>query len=187
MRTTTGDRPVDVIYRRVDDEFIDPVHFRGDTDLGVAGLSLGDAGRARHRRATRSGTGCRRAARSDSYLPELIRFYLDEDPILGNVDTYRCEEPGVLQHVLANLHEMVVKPVDGSGGKGLVVGPKADEATLERLRGQLAADPRGWIAQPVVRSRRCRPSSTGTSRRATSTCAPSPSTTASGSGSCPGA
>jgi uncharacterized circularly permuted ATP-grasp superfamily protein len=85
-----------------------------------------------------------------SYLPELIRFYLDEDPILGNVDTFRCAEEGALRHVLDHLDEMVVKPVDGSGGKGLVVGPRADGETLDRLRGLLEADPRGWIAQPVV-------------------------------------
>jgi uncharacterized circularly permuted ATP-grasp superfamily protein len=85
-----------------------------------------------------------------SYLPDLIRFYLDEDPVLPNVDTFRCAEQQALDHVLAHLDEMVVKPVDGSGGKGLVVGPDADAATLDRLRSNLTADPRGWIAQPVV-------------------------------------
>ena len=149
MRTTTGDRPVDVIYRRIDDEFLDPVHFRGDSILGVAGLvSSMRAGRVTVVNAI--GNGVADDKLIYSYLPELIRFYLDEDPILGNVDTFRCDEPKALRHVLENLHDMVVKPVDGSGGKGLVVGPKADAETLELVRAQLIADPRGWIAQPVV-------------------------------------
>ena len=85
-----------------------------------------------------------------SYVPDLTRHYLDEDPILPNVDTFRCNEPDALAHVLDRLDEMVVKPVDGSGGKGLVIGPAADGATLDALRERLIADPRGWIAQPVV-------------------------------------
>ena len=85
-----------------------------------------------------------------SYVPELTRHYLDEDPILPNVDTYRCTEPTALAHVLEHLDEMVVKPVDGSGGKGLVIGPAADGATLDAVRHRLVEDPRGWIAQPVV-------------------------------------
>ncbi|MBM6398950.1 circularly permuted type 2 ATP-grasp protein [Phycicoccus sonneratiae] len=149
MRTTTGDRPVDVIYRRVDDDFIDPVHFRGDSVLGVAGLtSAMRAGRVTVANAV--GNGVADDKLIYSYLPELTRFYLDEDPILPNVDTFRCAEAGALEHVLGHLDEMVVKPVDGSGGKGLVVGPRADGPTLDRLRTTLEDDPRGWIAQPVV-------------------------------------
>ncbi len=149
MRTTTGDRPVDVIYRRVDDDFIDPVHFRGDSVLGIAGLtSAMRAGRVTVANAI--GNGVADDKLIYSYLPELTRFYLDEDPILPNVDTFRCAEEESLRHVLDHLDEMVVKPVDGSGGKGLVVGPKADGATLDALRHALEADPRGWIAQPVV-------------------------------------
>ena len=83
-------------------------------------------------------------------MPDLTRHYLDEDPILPNVDTYRCYEPDALAHVIERLDEMVVKPVDGSGGKGLVIGPAADGATLDALRQRLLADPRGWIAEPVV-------------------------------------
>ncbi len=149
MRTTTGDRPVDVIYRRVDDEFLDPVHFRGDSVLGVAGLvSAMRSGRVTVANAV--GNGVADDKLIYSYLPDLIRFYLDEDPILGNVETFRCEQPAALQHVLDHLEEMVVKPVDGSGGKGLVVCNRADGPTLDTLRRRLAADPRGWIAQPVV-------------------------------------
>ena len=100
---------------------------------------------------TRVGNGVADDKLIYSYLPELIRFYLDEDPILGNVDTFRCDEAGALQHVLDHLDEMVVKPVDGSGGKGLVVGPQGGRR--RRSTGcarSSSADPRGWIAQPVV-------------------------------------
>ena len=149
MRTTHGDRPVDVIYRRVDDDFLDPVHFRGDSVLGCAGLvSAMRAGRVTVANAL--GNGVADDKLIYTYVPDLIRFYLGEDPILPNVETHRCAEPDALAHVLAHLDEMVVKPVDGSGGKGLVVGPRADGATLDTLRAALEADPRGWIAQPVV-------------------------------------
>ncbi len=149
MRTTNGDRPVDVIYRRVDDEFLDPVHFRGDSMLGVAGLvSAVRAGRVTLANAV--GNGVADDKLIYSYLPDLVRFYLDEDPILANVDTYRCNEPEALAYVLDHVDEMVVKPVDGSGGKGLVIGSTADGPTLDRLRERLRADPRSWIAQPVV-------------------------------------
>ncbi len=149
MRTTQGERPVDVIYRRVDDEFLDPVHFRGDSVLGAAGLvSAMRSGRVTLANAIGNGVADDKLVYS--YLPDLIRFYLDEDPILPNVSTFRCNEPEALGHVLDHLDEMVVKPVDGSGGKGLVMGPRADGPTLDRLRRQLTEDPRGWIAQPVV-------------------------------------
>jgi uncharacterized circularly permuted ATP-grasp superfamily protein len=85
-----------------------------------------------------------------TYLPDLIRYYLSEDPIIPNVDTWRLEEPGALEEVLDRLDELVVKPVDGSGGKGLVIGPTASAKELDELRTRLIADPRGWIAQPVV-------------------------------------
>ncbi len=149
MRTTQGDQPVDVIYRRVDDEFLDPVHFRGDSVLGVAGLvSAMRSGRVSVANAVGNGVADDKLVYS--YLPDLIRFYLDEDPILPNVDTFRCNEPEALAHVLAHLDSMVVKPVDGSGGKGIVIGPRADGPTLDRLRTTLQANPRSWIAQPVV-------------------------------------
>ena len=85
-----------------------------------------------------------------TYVPDLIRYYLGEEPVIPNVDTWRLEDPGALEEVLDRLDELVVKPVDGSGGKGLVVGPDASRETLEALRRSLRADPRGWIAQPVV-------------------------------------
>ncbi|WP_370894273.1 circularly permuted type 2 ATP-grasp protein [Janibacter sp. GXQ6167] len=149
MRTTHGEERVDVIYRRIDDDFLDAVHFRRDSMLGVTGLvSSLRAGRVTVANAIGNGVADDKLVYS--YLPALIRYYLDEDPILPNVDTYRCNEPDALGHVLSHLDEMVVKPVDGSGGKGLVIGPDATGAELDTLRAALLADPRGWIAQPVV-------------------------------------
>lgn len=149
MRTTRGDQQVDVIYRRVDDEFLDPVHFRADSVLGVPGL-LGAMRAGRVTVANAIGNGVADDKLVYSYVPDFIRYYLDEEPILPNVDTWRCVQRDHLAHVLDNLDAMVVKPVDASGGKGLVIGPEADGATLDALRAKLIDDPRGWIAQPVV-------------------------------------
>lgn len=149
MRTTQGEQPVDVIYRRVDDDFLDPVHFRSDSQLGCPGLvSALRTGRVTLANAV--GNGVADDKLIYSYLPDLTRYYLDEDPVLPNVDTYRCTEPHALGHVLDHLDEMVVKPVDGSGGKGLLVGTTATAEQLDQMRTRLRADPRGWIAQPVV-------------------------------------
>ena len=149
MRTTRGDQQVDVIYRRVDDDFLDPVHFRPDSMLGVPGLiNAVRAGRVTVANAVGNGVADDKLVYS--FVPDFIRYYLDEEPIIPNVDTYRCVEPDSLRHVLANVDQLVVKPVDGSGGKGLVIGPEADGATLDALRDRLREDPRGWIAQPVV-------------------------------------
>ncbi|WP_201468274.1 circularly permuted type 2 ATP-grasp protein [Janibacter melonis] len=149
MRTTQGEERVDVIYRRIDDDFLDPVHFRRDSMLGVTGLvSALRAGRVTLANAIGNGVADDKLVYS--YVPDLIRYYLDEDPILRSVDTYRCNEPEALAEVLERLDEMVVKPVDGSGGKGLVIGPKATGEELDQLRANLRRDPRGWIAQPVV-------------------------------------
>ena len=149
MRTTQGEQPIDVIYRRIDDEYLDPVHFRPDSMLGVTGL-VAAIRSGRVSVANAIGNGVADDKLIYSYVPALTRHYLDEDPILPNVDTYRLNEPDALAHVLDRLDEMVVKPVDGSGGKGLVIGPAADGPTLDALRLRLLADPRGWIAQPVV-------------------------------------
>jgi uncharacterized circularly permuted ATP-grasp superfamily protein len=149
MRTTAGPTRVDVIYRRVDDEFLDPLQFRPDSVLGSPGLLL--AARLGHVTiANAVGNGVADDKLVYTYLPDLIRYYLGEDPILPNVDTWRLEDKGALEEVLDRLDELVVKPVDGSGGKGLVVGPDATAAELEALRKRLIKDPRGWIAQPVV-------------------------------------
>ncbi|MEY9951455.1 circularly permuted type 2 ATP-grasp protein [Leifsonia sp. EB34] len=149
MRTTSGPRRVDVIYRRIDDDFLDPLQFRVDSVLGTPGLMLA-ARLGTVTIANAVGNGVADDKLVYTYLPDLIRYYLAEDPILPNVDTWRLEEPDALAEVLDRLDELVVKPVDGSGGKGLVIGPDADRKELARLRALLVADPRGWIAQPVV-------------------------------------
>jgi uncharacterized circularly permuted ATP-grasp superfamily protein len=149
MRTTSGPTRVDVIYRRVDDEFIDPLQFRADSVLGSPGLLLA-ARLGNVTIANAVGNGVADDKLVYTYLPELIRYYLGEAPILPNVTTWRLEDPQALTEVLDRLDELVVKPVDGSGGKGLVIGPDASAAELEALRTQLIADPRGWIAQPLV-------------------------------------
>jgi len=149
MRTTAGPTRVDVIYRRVDDEFLDPLQFRADSMLGSPGLLLA-ARLGNVTIANAVGNGVADDKLVYTYLPELTKYYLGEEPILKNVDTWRLEDPGALEEVLDRLDELVVKPVDGSGGKGLVVGPAASKAELEKLRKSLIKDPRGWIAQPVV-------------------------------------
>ena len=149
MRTTSGLEQVHVIYRRVDDEFLDPVHFRADSLLGCPGLM--NAARAGNVTiANAVGNGVADDKLVYTYLPDLIRYYLSEEPILANVDTWRCGEPDHREEVLDRLDELVLKPVDGSGGKGIVIGPDASRAELEELRAKVLADPRAWIAQPVV-------------------------------------
>jgi uncharacterized circularly permuted ATP-grasp superfamily protein len=147
MRTTSGPTRVDVIYRRVDDEFLDPLQVRADSMLGSPGLLLA-ARLGNVTIANAVGNGVADDKLVYTYLPDLIRYYLSEDPLLPNVDTWRLEDPGALEEVLDRLDELVVKPVDGSGGKGLVIGPAASTKELDELRTRLIADPRGWIAQP---------------------------------------
>jgi uncharacterized circularly permuted ATP-grasp superfamily protein len=149
MRTTAGPTRVDVIYRRVDDEFLDPLSFRPDSVLGSPGLMMA-ARLGNVTIANAVGNGVADDKLIYTYVPELIRYYLGEDPVLPNVDTWRLDEPDALAEVLDRLDELVVKPVDGSGGKGLVVGPAASKNELASLRKKLVADPRGWIPQPVI-------------------------------------
>jgi uncharacterized circularly permuted ATP-grasp superfamily protein len=149
MRTTSGERRVDVIYRRVDDAFLDPVHFIPNSVLGCPGLlTAARAGNVTIANAV--GNGVADDKLLYTYVPELVRYYLGEVPVLDNVETYRLEEPDVLHDVLGRLHELVIKPVDGSGGKGIVIGPQADEETLVELRAVVENNPRGWIAQRPV-------------------------------------
>ncbi|MFC6014958.1 circularly permuted type 2 ATP-grasp protein [Plantactinospora solaniradicis] len=149
MRTTGGEQRVDVIYRRIDDEFLDPVHFRADSVIGVAGL-LNAARAGRVTIANAVGNGVADDKLLYSYVPDLIRYYLNEEPTLSNVETYRLEDPEVLEHVLDQLDRLVCKPVDGSGGAGIVIGSQASDSELAELRARLTADPRGWIAQREV-------------------------------------
>ncbi|GAA1217409.1 circularly permuted type 2 ATP-grasp protein [Rhodoglobus aureus] len=149
MRTTAGPTRVDVIYRRVDDEFLDPLQFRADSMLGSPGMMLA-ARLGNVTIANAVGNGVADDKLVYTYLPDLTEYYLGEKPIIPNVDTWRLEDPGALEEVLDRLDELVVKPVDGSGGKGLVIGPAASKDELATLKTQLRKDPRGWIAQPVV-------------------------------------
>ncbi len=149
MRTTEGERTVDVIYRRVDDDFLDPVQFRADSQLGCPGLvNAVRAGNVTIANAIGNGVGDDKLIYT--YVPDLCRFYLDEEPILPNVQTYRLDNPKDRAYALDHLDELVCKPVDGAGGKGLVIGPKASRKTLDELHARISADGRGWIAQPVV-------------------------------------
>lgn len=149
MRTTAGERPVDVIYRRTDDEFLDPVHFRPDSMIGCPGL-LNAARVGNVTLANAVGNGVADDKLIYTYVPDLVRYYLDEEPLLPNVDTYRLDDREVLEWVIDRVDELVLKPVDGSGGKGLVIGPHADDETLARLQVRVRAEPRAWIAQRVV-------------------------------------
>jgi uncharacterized circularly permuted ATP-grasp superfamily protein len=149
MRTTQGERPVHVIYRRVDDEWLDPLHFRPDSLVGVAGLV--NAARAKTVTISNAlGNGVADDKLLYTYVPDLIRYFLGEEPLLDNVESYRLGDPESLHEVLQNLERYVIKPVDGSGGKGIIIGPQADEKTLKRLRKALRANPRGFIAQRTV-------------------------------------
>jgi uncharacterized circularly permuted ATP-grasp superfamily protein len=149
MRSTEGEQRVDVVYRRVDDDYLDPLQFRADSVVGCPGIvNAARAGNVTIANAV--GNGVADDKLLYTYVPAIIRYYLDEDPILANVDTYRLEEPDQLEAALGRLHELVMKPVAGSGGYGLVIGPAAKPEELARMRDVLIADPRGWIAQEVV-------------------------------------
>jgi uncharacterized circularly permuted ATP-grasp superfamily protein len=149
MRTTSGLRRVDVIYRRVDDDFIDPMAFRKDSILGVAGLF--NAYRAGNvTLANAFGTGIADDKAIYAYVPEIIRFYLGEDPILHNVKTYLLTDPKSRQHVLQNLDKLVVKAVGESGGYGMLIGPQSTAAQREEFARRIESDPRNYIAQPTI-------------------------------------
>lgn len=154
MRTTQGPRRVDVIYRRVDDDFIDPLAFKPDSMLGVPGLML--AYRAGNLTLTNAvGTGISDDKAVYSYMPEIVRFYTGKDPILNNVPTWRCREPDALAYVLDHLPELVVKEVRGSGGYGMLVGPAATKAQIKSFAAKLMADPDNFIAQPTLALSTC--------------------------------
>jgi len=149
MRTTNGLRRVDVIYRRVDDDFIDPLAFRGDSILGVAGLF--NAYRAGNvTLANAFGTGVADDKALYAYVPDIIRYYMSEEPILKNVETYLPTRPKERQHVLENLDKLVVKAVGESGGYGMLIGPQSTKAQQEEFARKIVADPRNYIAQPTI-------------------------------------
>lgn len=154
MRTTRGPQRVDVIYRRIDDDFLDPLAFRADSSLGVPGLlSAYRAGRVTLANAI--GTGVADDKSIYPYVPDMIKFYLGEEAILHNVPTYQCRKPIDLSYTLANLSELVVKEVHGAGGYGMLVGPAATKAEIEAFRLRLLANPAGYIAQPTLALSAC--------------------------------
>src|SRR5574343_402518 len=154
MRTTRGPRRVDVIYRRVDDDFLDPAVFRPDSTLGCRGLM--DAYRAGNVTICNAvGTGVADDKSIYPYVPEMIKFYLGEKPILNNVPTYMCRKKDDLAYTLANLKDLVVKEVHGAGGYGMLVGPAATKAEIEQFRAALLDNPDGYIAQPTLSLSSC--------------------------------
>jgi uncharacterized circularly permuted ATP-grasp superfamily protein len=154
MRTTQGPKRVDVIYRRVDDDFLDPLVFRPDSALGVPGLmSAYQAGNVTLANAV--GTGIADDKAIYSYMPQLLQFYLGEEPLLKNVPTWRCRQGEHLTYVLDHLEELVVKEVHGSGGYGMLIGPKSDRATIAAFRAKLESAPRNFIAQPTLALSTC--------------------------------
>ena len=154
MRTTQGPKRIDVLYRRIDDDFLDPLVFRPDSVLGVPGiLNACNAGNLTLSNAV--GTGVADDKAMYTYMPEIVRFYLGQDAILKNVPTWRCREDDALKYVLEHLHELVVKEVNGSGGYGMLVGPHASKEERERFREKLLADPANYIAQPTLSLSTC--------------------------------
>jgi uncharacterized circularly permuted ATP-grasp superfamily protein len=154
MRTTQGPRRVDVIYRRIDDDFLDPLAFRPDSMLGVPGLLTAyRAGRVTISNAV--GTGIADDKSTYPYVPEMIRFYLSEEPMLSNVPTWILRKPDDLAYVLAHLDELVVKEVHGAGGYGMLIGPRASKDEIEAFRERIIADPDRYIAQPTLALSAC--------------------------------
>lgn len=154
MRTTQGPKRVDVIYRRLDDDFLDPLAFREDSQLGVPGLlSVYRAGNVTLANAI--GTGVADDKSIYPYVPDMIRFYLSEEPIIQNVPTWQCRKPDQLKEVLAKLPELVVKEVHGAGGYGMLVGPASTKAQIENFRQKLISDPAKFIAQPTLALSTC--------------------------------
>jgi uncharacterized circularly permuted ATP-grasp superfamily protein len=154
MRTTRGPKRVDVIYRRVDDDFLDPLAFRPTSTLGCAGLlNVYRSGNVALCNAI--GTGVADDKSIYPYVPKMIEFYLGEKPILNNVPTYMCRNPDDLKYTLANMKDLVVKEVHGAGGYGMLVGPASTQAEIEDFRKAVAANPAGYIAQPTLSLSTC--------------------------------
>ena len=154
MRTTEGPKRVDVIYRRIDDDFLDPLAFRPDSALGVPGL-MGAYKAGSVTLANAVGTGVADDKAMYSYMPDVIRFFLGEEPILKTVETHRCREPDALKYVLDHLGDLVVKEVNGSGGYGMLVGPHATRDQIAAFAARLKQDPANFIAQPTLALSTC--------------------------------
>ncbi|MEM9739012.1 MAG: circularly permuted type 2 ATP-grasp protein [Pseudomonadota bacterium] len=154
MRTTTGLEKVDVIYRRIDDSFLDPKAFRPDSALGVPGL-MGAYLNGQVTIVNAPGTGVCDDKAIYCYLPEIVRFYLGDEMILPNVETWRCSDSDALAHVLDNISDLVVKEVHGSGGYGMLIGPAATKEEIDAYTVRLRADPKAFIAQPTLALSTC--------------------------------
>ncbi|HEX2137707.1 MAG TPA: circularly permuted type 2 ATP-grasp protein [Microvirga sp.] len=154
MRTTEGPTRVDVVYRRVDDEFLDPLVFRSDSVLGVPGL-MGAYRAGNVTLANAVGTGVADDKAVYSYVPDIVRFFTGEEPLLKNVPTWRCREREALSYVLDHLPDLVVKEVNGSGGYGMLIGPHAAQREIEEFRRKLRTDPDNFIAQPTLALSTC--------------------------------
>jgi len=154
MRTTQGPRRVDVIYRRIDDDYLDPLAFKPESMLGVPGLLTAyRAGRVTISNAIGSGIADDKS--TYPYVPEMIRFYLGEEPLLQNVPTWILSRPKDLQYVLSHLDELVVKEVHGAGGYGMLIGPRASRVEIESFRNKIITDPARYIAQPTLALSAC--------------------------------
>jgi uncharacterized circularly permuted ATP-grasp superfamily protein len=154
MRTTQGAKKVDVIYRRVDDDFLDPEIFRSDSALGAPGLLRAyRAGNVAICNAI--GTGVADDKSIYPYVPDMIRFYLDEEPLISNVPTYMCRKADELKYVLDNIKDLVVKEVHGAGGYGMLVGPASTQAEIAEFAEKVKANPSGYIAQPTLALSTC--------------------------------
>ena len=149
MRTTQGYQRIDILYRRIDDQYIDPLTFNSDSLLGIPGLmDIYKAGSLTLANAPGSGVADDKAIYS--FMPEIIRFYMGEEPLLKNVQTWRCAEKDHLKYVLENLDSLVVKEVHGSGGYGMLIGPAASKKELGIFKNKLIKKPRNYIAQPML-------------------------------------
>lgn len=154
MRTTRGPQRVDVIYRRIDDDFLDPLAFRADSMLGIPGLlSVYRAGRVTLANAIGGGVADDKSIYP--FVPDMIKFYLGEEPLIANVQTFQCRRAAERDHVLTNLKDLVVKETHNSGGYGMLIGPAATKAEIEEFRTRIQADPARYIAQPTLALSAC--------------------------------
>ncbi len=149
MKTIRGPVKVDVIYRRIDDLFIDPLEFKPDSSLGVPGLFAAYK-RGNVTIANAPGTGVADDKAVYTYMPEIIKYYLDEEPVLSNVHTFHCSRPDELKYVLEHVHELVIKPVDEAGGYGISIGDKLTKEEIETVKKQVKENPRKYVAQPIL-------------------------------------
>ena len=149
MKTIHGPEKVDVIYRRIDDQFLDPLEFRADSTLGVPGLFAAYK-KGNVTLANAPGTGVADDKAVYTYMPEIIKYYLDEEPILNNVLTYHCSRPDELNYVLENIDKLVIKPVDEAGGYGISIGNRLTKKEIEVVKIQVKENPRKYVAQPIM-------------------------------------